>query len=596
MVRRKAGSRLVGVFGFLHGTIIHHGRFSCILLVIMLQLRHHSTVMDLSSALRPTFQGDLDTTPETLEAFSHDASLFELKPTLVAAPKDTADVTAVVSYVAANKAAHPELSVTARSAGTDMSGGAINQSIILDMKKYMNRQIEVTATSAHLQPGVFFRDFDAAAAPLGALLPSYPASRDLCTVGGMVANNSGGEKSLRYGKTVGYVTELEVVLADGKPYRITPLDKAALVRKMSQGDFEGNCYKQLFELLDAHYGAIQAAKPAVSKDSTGYHLWDVWNRETGIFDLTKLFVGAQGTLGITTDISLRLVPRPQHSGLLVLFLRDTNQLGNLINTVLAHQPTSFESFDDTTLLFTIKFMPYFLKMLGPVKFIKLLISLIPDGFQLLHGIPKMILMVEFTGETEAEVRQRIHKLHTELSHVRARYEINGFEEDATEGKSEKFWIMRRHSFNLLRKKVKDKHTAPFIDDLVVSPQHLPEFLPKMRQIVKKYRLFATVQGHVGDGNFHIIPLMKIDDPAERAKLQPAMKEVNQLVLGYGGSLSGEHNDGLVRGPWLETMYGPEFYGYLRQVKAIFDPANIFNPHKKTDADWDFSFSHIRDTF
>jgi FAD/FMN-containing dehydrogenase len=349
-------------------------------------------------------------------------------------------------------------------------------------------------------------------------------------------------------------------------------------------------------LLEAHYDEIQAAKPNVSKDSTGYHLWNFWNRETGIFDLTKLFVGAQGTLGLISEGTLKLVKHREHSGLLVMFLRDIDDLGELIPAVLKHNPATFESFDDKTLWLSIKFMPSFLKLLGPARFIRLLINLIPDGLQLLRGIPKLVLMVEFNGDTEAEVRQKVHALHKELGQKRAKYLINGFEETPTEGKSEKFWVMRRYSFQLLRSKVKDKHTAPFIDDFVVPPAHLAEFLPKLRNIIKKYQLFATIAGHMGDGNFHVIPLMKIEDPKERAKLEPAMKEVNNLVIHYGGSVSGEHNDGMVRGPWLKDMYGEQVLGYMKEIKAIYDPKNIFNPHKKTDATWEFSFSHIRDKF
>jgi FAD/FMN-containing dehydrogenase len=325
-------------------------------------------------------------------------------------------------------------------------------------------------------------------------------------------------------------------------------------------------------------------------------LWDVWDRQNGVFDLTKLIVGAQGTLGLTTDIQVRLVPSRPHSGLLVLFLRDIDALGDIVPKVLKHQPATFESFDDATLWLSIRFMPSFLKLLGLRKFIHLIISLIPDGLQLLHGIPKLILMVEFNGQTEDEVRDKIKTLHKELKRYRARYEINGFEEDATEGKSEKFWVMRRQSFNLLRSKVKDKHTAPFIDDLVVNPPYLTEFLPKIRKIIKKYKLLATIAGHMGDGNFHIIPLMKLEDPRDRAKLLPAMKEVNNLVLHYHGSLSGEHNDGLVRGPWLEQMYGKPMLDIFRRTKQIMDPKGIFNPHKKVTADWDYSFSHIREHF
>lgn len=166
----------------------------------------------------------------------------------------------------------------------------------------------------------------------------------------------------------------------------------------------------------------------------------------------------------------------------------------------------------------------------------------------------------------------------------------------TEAKAKKFWIMRRASFKLLREKVKDKHTAPYIDDLVVNPEHLPKFLPQLRKILKKYKLLATIAGHMGDGNFHIIPLMKLEDPKERAKLEPSMREVNNLILKYGGSLSGEHNDGLVRGPWLEEMYGKRMVGLFREVKTIYDPENIFNPHKKSDATWDYSFKHVREHF
>jgi FAD/FMN-containing dehydrogenase len=542
------------------------------------------------------FTGEMDDSAITRDIYSHDASMFELRPELVVFPKHAKDIETLVSLVSKKKPTMPTLSVTARSAGTDMSGGAINDSVIVDFRKYFTKITKVTPTTAHVQPGVLYRDFEPETLKHGALMPTYPASRDLASIGGMVNNNSGGEKSLEYGKTEDFVTELSVVFADGIERIIKPLTKVELVRKMAQKDFEGKVYKQLFELIESNYDKIKAAKPNVSKNSTGYYLWDVWNRETGIFDLTKLIIGAQGTLGFVTDVHFRLVPARPHSGLLVLFMKNIDDLGELIPAVLKHKPATFESFDDATLWLSIKFMPYFLKLLGPRKFVHLLIGLIPDGLQLLRGIPKLVLMVEFNGDSEDEVRAKIKALHKELGMKRTRYEINGFEEDSTELKSEKFWTMRRQSFNLLRSKVKDKHTAPFIDDLIVRPEYLAEFLPKLRKIIKKYELFATIAGHMGDGNFHIIPLMKIEDPKERAKLLPAMKEVDNLVLKYHGSLSAEHNDGLVRGPWLVEQYGKEVLGIFREAKHIMDPQGIFNPHKKATADWDYSFGHIRDHF
>jgi FAD/FMN-containing dehydrogenase len=537
------------------------------------------------------FAGEIDASDETRQLYSHDASLFEIKPQLVVMPKNSKDVQTLINLVAEHKKDMPELSITARSAGTDMSGGTLNESIIVDFNKHFTKIESVTPLEAHAQPGVFYRDFEKETLKHHAIMPSYPASRDLCTIGGMVANNAGGEKSLQFGKVTNFVNELKVVFADGKEYTVKPLKRDELVKKMAQKDFEGELYKKLFHLIEAHYEKIKAAKPNVSKNSMGYNLWDVWNRDTGIFDLNQLIIGSQGTLGLVTDIKYRLVPVEPHSGLLVCFLKDMDALGQVINKGLEHKPASFECFDDKTLWLSIKLMPYFVKTLGVWGLIKLLISLIPDGFLMLRGIPKMVLMVEFTGQTVQEVEDKIDKLRIDFRH----YNMT-MERDETEAKSQKFWLMRRHAFNLLRKKVRDKHTAPFIDDLVVRPEFLPEFLPKLRRIIKKYKLNSTIQGHIGDGNFHLIPLMKIEEKKERAKLLPAMEEVDTLVLSYKGSLSGEHNDGLVRGPWLEEQFGPSMVKLFRETKEIFDPENMFNPHKKSDADWDYSFSHIRQSF
>jgi len=514
-------------------------------------------------------------------------------PEVVVSPKDSKDIQEIVKYVAKNKKSNPSLSLTARSGGTCMSGGAINDSIILNFAKYFNNIEEVTETSARTQPGVYYRDFEKATLEHGALMPSYPASRDLCAVGGMINNNAGGEKSLEFGKTEDFVNELKVVFADGNEYVVKPLNRQELTAKMSQKDFEGSVYKQLFELIENDYDKIKDAKPKVSKDSTGYHLWNVWDRNTGIFDLTHLICGSQGTLCITTDITFKLVPAPKYSGTLVVFLRDIDDLGTLINKVMEHKPATFEGFDNYTLMLSFKLFFFFRKTIGWWAMIKLGIQLIPDALKLFRGIPKMVLLIEFNGETPEEVAKKVHKMHGDMKEFG--HEAL-FEEDNTEAKAKKFWIMRRQSFNILRQKVKDKHTAPFMDDLIVRPEFLSEFLPKIRQVIKDYKLLATIAGHMGDGNFHIIPLMKIEDKAEKAKLAPAMREVNKIVLSYGGSLSGEHNDGLIRGPWLDEMYGQEVFDIFKAVKRIFDPENIFNPHKKTDAQWDYTVEHMRTHF
>ena len=542
------------------------------------------------------FEGEIDDSPETRDFYSHDASMFEIRPTVVVRPRHTQDVQRLVRFVTAHKKSHESLSLTGRSAGTDMAGGAINDSIIVDFATHFTVMQPIKDLHATVQPGVFYRDFERETLKHNLLMPSYPASREMCQIGGIVANDSGGEKSLEYGKVANFVTQLKVIFADGKEYVVKPLTKKQLEQKMNKGDYEANLYKRVYELCLRHQEIITQAKPKVSKNSMGYALWDVWNPETEVFDMTKLIIGSEGTLGLVTEATFRLVPARPHSGLLVLFLKDVRKMGGLINTVLEHKPASFEGFDEATLLLSIKFMPYFLKMLGLKRFLHLVFSLLPDALLLLRGVPKMVLMIEFDGQTEDEVREKVRSLHKALHKHKARYEINGFEEAPTEGKSEKFWVMRRYAFQILRKKVKDKHTAPYIDDFIVAPEHLPAFLPQLRRIIKKYKLFATIQGHIGDGNFHVIPLMKIEDDKERRKIEPSQREVNNLVLKYGGSLSGEHNDGLVRGPWLEAQFGKPILGLMKEVKAIFDPENVFNPHKKTDATWEYSYSRIREHF
>lgn len=548
-----------------------------------------TTKTDLTKLLK----GAVSDSRRIRDEFSHDASMFELLPELVVAPKDSEDVQNLVRYVSMHKSKNPNLSITARSAGTDMSGGAINDSIIIDMKKHFDKIHSVDSESAHAQPGVYYRDFEAETLKYGALMPSYPASRDMCTIGGMVANNAGGEKSLQYGKTEKFVTELKVVFADGNEYTVRALNETELKAKMRQRDFEGKVYRDMFNLVDQNYAAIKAAKPNVSKDSTGYHLWNVWDRQTGIFDLTQAIIGSQGTLGIVTDIKFRLVPAPKHSGTLVIFLRDIDSLGELIKKVMSFKPATFEGFDNYTLMLSFKLFFYFHQKLGWWGMAKLGIQLLPSALMLFRGIPKMVLLVEFNGDTNEEVIDKVRSCRQGLGKYAKKA---AFESDDNEEKQRKFWIMRRESFNLLRKKVADKHTAPFIDDLVVNPEYLPQFLPELREILKRYKLLATIAGHMGDGNFHVIPLMKIEETLERIKIAPAMREVNELVMKYNGSLSGEHNDGMSRGPWLHQMYEPEIIAYFKTTKEIFDPQRIFNPHKKTDADWAYSMANIRTHF
>ena len=544
----------------------------------------------LLNELKKTIKGDILTDEQTLKTYSHDASLFEVTPQILVFPKDTEDVKNLVKFVKDNKKNNPSLSLTARSAGTDMSGGSINDSIIVCFEKYFNKIYGIRNDIATVEPGTYYRDFEKLTLSHGLIFPAFPASREICAMGGIVNNNSGGEESLEYGKTERYVKSLNVILSDGNSYTLSILNENQLKEKLKLKNFEGKIYKDIYNLVTENYEIVKKAKPAVSKNSAGYNLWDVWNPKDKIFDLTKLFVGSQGTLGLVTKASIELVRVRKYAQMMIIFLKDFTHLGSIINETLPLRPDSFEAYDDNTLKLAIKFFSSFAKMLGTKSIISTAWKFLPEFFMLIAGgIPKLVLQIEFTGDNVEDISNKITLLQKKIQPLNLKYRIAPSKEAA-----KKYWLIRRESFNLLRQKIKNKHTAPFIDDFVVKPECLIEFLPKIEAILKQYpSLIYTIAGHVGDGNFHIIPLMDITDPKQREIIPTLSKEVYDLVLQYKGSITGEHNDGLIRTPYLKQMYGDKVYGLFEKTKQIFDPNNIFNPRKKVGGDLDFAMKHIR---
>lgn len=547
---------------------------------------------ELISELRKSFSADIETNAETLSQYSHDASLFEIKPQIVVFPKTNQDVENLVRFVAEHKKDHPTLSLTARSAGTDMSGGSINDSIIVAFGKYFNKTPVIHDRTATTQPGVYYRDFEKETIKEGLIFPSYPASREICAMGGIVNNNSGGEKSLLYGKTERYVKKVKVVLRDGNTYSFHKISKEQLTKKMKQKDLEGEIYSKMFSLINKHYDEIMQAKPKVSKNSAGYSLWNVYDKQNETFDLSKLWVGAQGTLGLLLEAELELVPIHMHREMMIIFLHDLSHLGEIINAVLPLQPESFESYDDNTLKLALKYFPEFAKKLGAKGIIGTGVAFLPEFLMVARGgLPKLVLQVDFTGNDPEELTKKIEELKKRLAPLHPKTKI------AVENQEQKYWLIRRESFNLLRQKIKNKHTAPFIDDFVIKPEYIAEVVPQVVNIIKRHKDFVfTVAGHVGDGNFHIIPLVDITKPSVRRAIPEISKQVYEIVIKYHGSITGEHNDGLIRTPYLRQMYGEKIYELFRETKKVFDPENIFNPRKKVGGTLSYAMDHLRHNF
>lgn len=542
---------------------------------------------DFIQKLKTKFQGEVATDEKSLEAASRDTSLFELRPELVVFPRNSKDVQNLVKIVAEAKKTGENHSLTARSGGTDMSGGPLSESIVVDFSRHMNHLKAVGKDYAVAEPGIFYRNFEKQTLKRNLFLPSYPASREICTLGGMIANNAGGEKNLNYGKIERYIEELKVVLADGNEYTFGALTKNELEQKKRLPTFEGEVYRKLWALIESNEQALMAAKPKVSKNSAGYYLWNVWDRQSAKFDLAQLFTGSQGTLGLITEARVRLALRHRESRMLVVFLKDLKMLPGIINHILAFKPDSFESYDDHTYRVAVKLFPELARRLKG-GLLALTIRFLPEFWAALTGgVPKMVLIVEFTGDEEREVERRAREAQSSLKEFSVKTRVTLSSEEG-----EKYWVIRRESFNMLRHHIKKLHTAPFIDDLIVRPESLPQFLPKLYQILDSHNFIYTVAGHVGDGNFHIIPLMDFRAPDFRQTIAEVSEKVYDLVLQFGGSITAEHNDGLIRTPFLPKMFGPEVYDLFLETKKIFDPQGIFNPRKKVGGTLEFALEHM----
>ncbi len=537
--------------------------------------------------IKKLIEGDVSVSVEDLETYARDTSLFYVKPQIIVFPKNKDDVSKLVKYVSDKKNQGLDISLTARSAGTDMTGGPLTQSVVMVFTKYMNHIIDVNKDFAVTEPGVYYRDFEKETLKYNWIMPSYPASREICAMGGIVSNNSGGEKTLTYGKAERYIKELDVVFANGETDTLKALNLEELEKKMKENTESGRIHKEIFKLVEENKEIIQKYKPTVTKNSSGYYVWNVFDRENDIFDLSKIIVGSQGTLAMVTSAKITGVAPKKHSRMLVIFLKSFHDLGAIVPELLKHKPETVESYDEHTFKIAMKFLPDIAKKMGG-SMISLGLQFIPEMFAVLTGgVPKLILMAEWTGDDEEELKKIVKTAYEDMHRFPFEKEMI---EDEHEAK--KYWTFRRESFNLLRSKLKGYRTAPTVDDLCVHAKDLPEYLPKLQEIFDKYKLTYTIAGHIGDANFHIIPLIDIKQKDIISDLYKMMEEAYDLTISFGGTISGEHNDGILRTPYLEKMFGSEMENIFKQIKNIFDPQNIFNPNKKVNGTKEFALSHI----
>jgi FAD/FMN-containing dehydrogenase len=463
---------------------------------------------------------------------------------------------------------------------------------VVSFTEHFNHVKELGSDYAVTEMGVYYRDFEKETLKSGMILPSYPASRDLCAMGGIVNNNSAGEKKLRFGKTDEYVREISMVCADGNLYNFKEETEEEW-RNICDTDksFFGDIHRNIDSILRKEKEEIVKNKPTVSKNSSGYYLWKVYDEKRNVYNLAKLICGAQGTLGMVIDAKLGLVKKEDFSRMLVVFIKKVGYIPDIVSEVMPLAPESFELYDDHTFKIAIRFWFDIAKKMGGNLF-SLAVQFIPEFMMVLTGgVPKVVLLAEFTGSSQEEVDEKVELGYEK---IKAKFEN---QKDVSihlvaKNEAKKYWTFRRESFNLLRSKLSDMRTAPFIEDVVIHRDDFPTFFPEFEKLLDEYKLVYTIAGHVGDGNLHVIPLMKLSEEKNIETIKELSGKVYALVEKYKGSISGEHNDGLIRTPFLHYMFTPRMLELFQEVKNTFDPLGIFNPHKKVGVSWDYALKRI----
>jgi FAD/FMN-containing dehydrogenase/Fe-S oxidoreductase len=516
-------------------------------------------VATLRAALSDAISGEVHFDRLSRALYSTDASVYQIVPLGVVLPRTEEDVVAVLKTCARFGAP-----LTARGGGTSQAGQAIGPGVVLDCSKHFNTVLEVNPADrwARVQPGCVLDDLNDRLRPHGLLFAPDISTANRATIGGMVANNSSGTHSLIHGKTVDHVLELRAVLADGSIVHLKPMDAEELARKCDQTDREGECYRTVGRLTRDHAEEIERRYPKILRRVGGYNL-DLFVPGKGtVANLAHLLVGSEGTLAVVTEAKLRLVEMPRAKALLVIQFADLLDALAATPAILTHRPAAVEVMDRHVLDAT---------------------RLNPEASRLrdfLQGNPAAILIVEFYDERPEELSPRLQALETEL-----RNEGRGYHWlQATEAAAQaRVWKLRTLALGLSMAEKGDAKALSFVEDTAVAPECLRDYIAEFLEIVRRHGTTAGVYAHASVGCLHVRPVIDLKTEVGLSQFKGIAEEVADLVLKYHGSLSGEHGDGLVRGPFQEKMFGPILYQAFRELKQAFDPQGILNPGKIVDA-------------
>ena len=512
---------------------------------------------DLQSELQRAVSCDVRFDAVTRQLYSTDASMYQVQPLGVVLPRHDEDLQAVM------ECAHRHVTpVLPRGGGTSLAGQTVGEALVLDMSKHMHRILDVNTEEAwvRVQPGVVQEQLNRYLAPMGYAFGPDTATSNRATIGGMSGNNSAGAHSVIYGKTVDHVIEIEALLSDGSSATFGPLDTAGLEAKLRSEGLQGHIYREVLRIAREQREEIVARYPKLMRRVSGYNLDELLKGP--LPNLASLLVGSEGTLALAKALKLRIVPLPKAKALLVIHFEDMIQAVEADALILEHKPSAAELVD-RRILHEAMGSPVFK---GKTGFIE--------------GDPGAIVIVEFFGESAAELRPRLQRLEDDLRHQHMGYAYVRATEPALQTQ---VWNLRKGGLGLLMGTRTSAKPLAFVEDTAVDPARLPGFLAAFKEIVERHGTDAGYYGHSSVGCLHIRPFIDLKNAGDVDKMMSIFNEIVELVQEYGGALSGEHGDGLARS-WLnERLFGSKLYGAFQEVKTAFDPAGIMNPGKIVNA-------------
>ncbi len=505
--------------------------------------------------------GEVLTSADARKYFSTDGSIFTVVPAMVVYPKNENDIRKVARFTWQLAERGRVIPITARGKGSDQAGAALGSGIILSFPSHMNRIIELDGKSGNvvIEPGIVYGKLQQTLHTHGRFLPPYPSSIEFSTLGGAIANNAAGEKSVKYGATRDYVKALRVVLANGDVIETRRLNKRELSKKMGLATFEGEIYRNLDKLIDENKDLIDKINFAVTKNSAGYDISDVKHKNS--FDLTPLIVGSQGTLGIVTEATLGTEPYNPHTTLIAAFFDDVEKAEKAVLELrnLPEIPSALEMVDENLLTFLDEHQPNLLK------------GIVTKPFH------KLIVLIEFDNHNDRTRKKLAKKAIKVLERFGAEYQL-----ETEEAAKDRLWTIRHSAAVAISHTDGNKKALPIVEDGVVPLNRFNEYIHGVYKIFEKYKLKVAIWGHAGNANIHMQPFLDLSQVGDRQKAFKIIDEYYNFVISLGGSTSGEHSDGRLRAPYLPKLYGEQAYELLKKIKQIFDPYNTLNPGVKID--------------